>query len=656
VPDLTWTPEVLIRYPLISRVAPSPDGSHIAYTVRVAHLTDDASEFRHQLWLADRSDDQSPRLLAHGESAEQPRWSPEGNRIAFLRKTSKGTLGLWILPIDAGQPWTLTAAEPIHGDIASFCWSPDGDSIAFLAAPVDADKQKRKARRDDAIHYREDFDFAQLFIARVVGPGESCPAPEQRTFARRHITALAWSPDGESIALTHQPNTLYDSWTDLRLATVPAAGDAQQPHDLGPAANQERPPAWSPDGQWIACEAGPERNGWPYAGTVRLYARSSDDRRNLSVVSDEEPTLLGWDPEGAGVYVLNHTGVTSEIAFLPVDGQDAVSVCAPGKLITAPEINQHGDLAFVAEDFHERHSIYATSLDGADTVEAEKVSAPSVGYPDGPLPQVRLLNWRTDDGFEIEGILYLPANFQPERDGKLPLLLHVHGGPTGIFQRQFSATPYYYTPAALCERGMALLRCNPRGSGGYGRAFRFANVKDWGGQDYVDLQQGVDKVIEMGVADPERLGIAGWSYGGFMTSWTITQTSRFKAASIGAAVTNPATFCGTADIPSFIPDYFGGEPWEIADFYREHSPIAYVASANTPSIIQHGGDDDRVPIEQGLQYYNALKRRGVPVDMYIYPRQGHAITEPRLLADAIRRNLEWFTTMLVKDPGQTAAE
>ncbi len=131
-----------------------------------------------------------------------------------------------------------------------------------------------------------------------------------------------------------------------------------------------------------------------------------------------------------------------------------------------------------------------------------------------------------------------------------------------------------------------------------------------------------------------------------MTSWTITQTDRFKAASIGAAVTNALTFCGTADIPGFIPDYFGGEAWEIPDFYREHSPITHVANARTPSIIQHGGADERVPLEQGLQYFNALKRQGVPVDMYIYPRQGHAINEPRLLADAIGRNLDWFTVML----------
>ncbi|HMN30145.1 MAG TPA: prolyl oligopeptidase family serine peptidase, partial [Caldilineaceae bacterium] len=182
--------------------------------------------------------------------------------------------------------------------------------------------------------------------------------------------------------------------------------------------------------------------------------------------------------------------------------------------------------------------------------------------------------------------------------------------------------------------------------GGYGKHFRLANRRDWGGGDYLDLQQGVDEVIALGIADPARLGVCGWSYGGFMTSWTITQTARFKAASIGAAVTNPMSFTATADIPSFIPDYFGCEVWEDLPFYQAHSPVFHAHKVVTPAIMQHGDADARVPLEQGLQYYDLLRRRGVPVEMYIYPRQGHAVSEPRLLADALQRNLDWFTEML----------
>lgn len=648
MPDYVWTPDKLIHYPLIAAVAVSPKGDQIAFTVRVAHMTDDASEFRHQLWLADRRGDGAPRLVAHGESAEQPRWSPDGSRIAFLRKLpANGTTGLWILPTAGGEPWALTRVPDVHGAIATFRWSPDGNSIAFLAPPFDSVKKRRTAQRDDAIHWREDFDFAQLYVTDVSGPRDIAVTPQQRTFGRRHVTSLAWSPDGETIAFTHQANTLDDSWTTLRLATAPAFGETQQPRDFGQVSNRESAAAYSPDGQWIACQAATEANRWPYAGGIALFSVQDGSARNLALVSDEQPALLGWDREGAGVYVLNQTGVSSEIDFLPADGSAAVAVCTPDKLVTATDLNPRAEIALVMEDFTERQSVYTAKLSGSDRVEAGIVTQPPDGYPEGPLPQVQRISWSTPDNFEIEGILYLPQGYTQETDGALPLLLHIHGGPTSIFQRQYAATPYYYTPAALCERGIAVLRCNPRGSGGYGKPFRFANVCDWGGGDYRDLQQGVDTVIEMGIADLDRLGIAGWSYGGFMTSWTIAQTDRFRAASIGAAVTNPATFCGTADIPGFVPDYFGGEAWEIPEFYRDHSPITFVANAQTPAIIQHGGADERVPLEQGLQYFNALRRRGVPADMVIYPRQGHAINEPRLLADAIRRNLDWFTQMLV---------
>ena len=645
--EYTWSAENLIKYPLISAVAISPSGDRVAYTVRVAHMTDDASEFRHELWLADVAGEDEPRILAFGESAEQPRWSPDGTRIAFLRKHGPDKrMGLFVISATGGEAWAVTEAKPSHTDVAAFRWSPDGERIAFLAPPLDADKQKRLAARDDTVHWRVDDDRAQIYVAPVTGPQENPVVPDQRTFAQRHVTALAWSPDGDTIAFTHQSTSNPNSWRDLLLATVPANGDASV-REFGPVANREDAPSWSPDGKSIACLAGPEPNVWPYAGGVAVFSVADGTRRDLAPVSDEEPILLGWDADGTGVYVVNQTGISTEIDYVPADGSTAVAVCAPEKLITAVDVNAQGAAALVLENFDQRQTVYTGDFSGSAVPELTRVCAPISDYPSGPLPQVKLVSWQTADKLDIDGILYLPEGYDQTSDGAIPLLLHVHGGPSSVFQRQFSATPYYYTPAALCERGIAVLRCNPRGSGGYGKEFRFANKRDWGGKDYGDLQQGVDTVIETGIADPDRLGVAGWSYGGFMTSWTITQTDRFKAASIGAAVTNLATFCATADITDFIPDYFGGEAWEIPEIYRERSPITYVAQANTPSIVQHGGADQRVPLEQGLQYFNALQRRGVPVDMYIYPRQGHAINEPRLLADAIRRNLEWFTKMLV---------
>jgi dipeptidyl aminopeptidase/acylaminoacyl peptidase len=218
-----------------------------------------------------------------------------------------------------------------------------------------------------------------------------------------------------------------------------------------------------------------------------------------------------------------------------------------------------------------------------------------------------------------------------------------------VFTRAYTAGPSPYPVAGFADRGYAILRANVRGSSGYGFDFRNGNYRDWGGADYHDIMSGVDAVIARGVADPQRLGVMGWSYGGYMTSWIITQTQRFKAASVGAGVTNLMSFTGTADIPSFIPDYFGGEFWTAGglDLWRAHSAMFHVDKVTTPTLVQHGESDLRVPISQGYELYSALKRRGVKTRMVVYPRQPHGIQEPKLMLDALNRNLEWFDQWVV---------
>jgi dipeptidyl aminopeptidase/acylaminoacyl peptidase len=271
--------------------------------------------------------------------------------------------------------------------------------------------------------------------------------------------------------------------------------------------------------------------------------------------------------------------------------------------------------------------------------------------PAAPLGRTTALRWRSD-GQEIEGLLTYPANYRP--GSRVPLLVIVHGGPTGVFTQSFIGAPGPYPIAVFASRGYAVLRVNPRGSSGYGKLFRYLNYRDWGGGDYRDIMSGVDHVIGLGVADSTRLGIMGWSYGGYMTSWVITQTKRFRAASVGAGVTNLMSFTGTADIPGFIPDYMGGEYWDNFDAWRTRSAMFNIKGVSTPTLIQHGERDLRVPISQGYELYNALKRQKVPVQMVVYPRQPHGIQEPKLVLDAMQRNLEWFDRWIMRDGRVTA--
>jgi dipeptidyl aminopeptidase/acylaminoacyl peptidase len=276
-----------------------------------------------------------------------------------------------------------------------------------------------------------------------------------------------------------------------------------------------------------------------------------------------------------------------------------------------------------------------------------RVSRANDDLPKLPLGETRVIRWKSKDGLEIEGLLTLPVGYEAGK--KYALIVLAHGGPANAFLDRFigsPAEPVVYPYGLFAAKGYASLRCNVRGSSGYGKKFRWANIGDWGGGDFEDLMAGVDHVIAMGVADPDRLAVMGSSYGGFMTSWAIGHTKRFKAAAAFAGVTNLWSFTGSTDIPDFMPDWLGAEPWQNFETYRKHSPMAYASEIVTPTLILHGADDERVPISQSYELYNALKRRSVPAKLVIYPRSGHGIGESKLMLDCMRRHLEWLEIYL----------
>ena len=253
-----------------------------------------------------------------------------------------------------------------------------------------------------------------------------------------------------------------------------------------------------------------------------------------------------------------------------------------------------------------------------------------------------MIRWKSKDGQEVEGLLTLPVGYETGK--KYPLILNIHGGPAGAFAETFIGRFSVYPIAAFAARGYAVLRPNPRGSSGYGKQFRYANVADWGGKDFEDDMSGVDQVIAMGIADPDHLAVLGWSYGGFMTSWVVTHTDRFKAAVVGAGVTDLWSFTGTSDIPGFLPDYFDGDPWDQFRNFADHSPITFVKNVKTPTLILHGEADIRVPTSQGYEFYHALKKLGVTTKMVVYPRTPHGPREPKFILDIAQRNIDWVET------------
>jgi dipeptidyl aminopeptidase/acylaminoacyl peptidase len=403
----------------------------------------------------------------------------------------------------------------------------------------------------------------------------------------------------------------------------------------------EGEPHYSPDGKWIAYTASDDPPTWGFTAWVYVIPAAGGQGRKLATTFDEQPDLAGWSADGKWIYFDETAGTMTRLGALPVDGGAPKWIDGGGWVFGANLNRTRTMFGMSAQWWDKPAEAYVTP---ADRWAPVRVSQANADIPKHPLGKTELVTWKSKDGMEIEGLLTYPANYEAGK--RYPMVLIIHGGPAGVFVQSFVASRSVYPTASYAAQGWAVLRCNIRGSSGYGKKFRYANYKDWGGMDYQDLMTGVDAVIQKGVADPDRLVVSGWSYGGFMTSWIITQTKRFKAASIGAPVTNLMSFNGTADIPGFIPDYFGAEFWDNIDTYMKHSAMFNVKGASTPSLIQHGERDERVPIGQGYELYNALKRQGTTVKMVTYPRQPHGLQEPRLVLDAAKRNLEWFSQYL----------
>ena len=632
-----WTPEEMMKIKSVGAAQVSPDGKRVIYPVTSAVMAGDKSEFLTHLWMAAADGSASFPFTFGDKSATNPAWSPCGRWIAFTSSRS-GRANIWLIRADGGEAEQLT---DVKSGVGGFAWSPDGAWIAFTMAepPSDQEEKDRKAKNDARV-VGENDRTNHIWVIPVAGDDGGRREPKRLTRGPFSVGDWDWSPDGRSIAFAHTPTTSADDWGKSDISIVDVATAEIKSFLAGPAA--ETSPLWSPDGRWIAFSCSIVPPTWRFSNRIAIAPASGGPAKVLAPSYDERPNLLGWSADGRGIYYSETERSYSRLGLVPVDGGAPVALSPGTDRVFQATLNRGKDFFGLAvESWDSPPEAFVTPAGKWAPVQVSRANA---GAPRHPLGRTEIIRWKAPDGLEIEGLLTYPVGYQPGR--RIPLALVIHGGPTGVFVQSFIATRNVYPIAAFAAEGWAVLRCNIRGSSGYGREFRFANHKDWGGKDYRDLMAGVDKVIAMGVADPARLGVMGWSYGGFMSSWVISQTRRFKAASIGAAVTNLMSFNGTTDIPGFVPDSMGAEFWDDPEVYRKHSAMFNIKGAATPTLIQHGEQDPRVPVGQGYELYNALKRQGTTVRMVVYPRQGHGLQEPRLIIDAGTRNLEWFRTYL----------
>ncbi|MBP8114850.1 MAG: S9 family peptidase [Chitinophagaceae bacterium] len=640
-----WTPEQCLKIKNITAVVPSPDASKILYTVREAIMTDDRSEYINQVWLCNSDGSNSIQLTKGDKNSSNPKWSPDGKWIAFTSSRELKT-NLYILPVGGGEAEKVT---DVKSAVGNYDWSSDGTMIAYtMLDAADSKEEKNKKAKDDAYFMDEELKQNRLFVLWLHKKDTAGKYVQKKiTNENYNVNAFDWSPDGKTIAYSHgkSPEVNDNVYSNISLIDI-ESGSIKSIASTGAG---ETNPLFSPDGKLIAYYSTADPVDWSGARHARIYSLADGKNWRLKATPDENGGLLGWTGDGKNVVWTEANRTLSAGYLLSADGK-SISEWSKGNkdLIGVVTLNATGtQLGFVMQNPSQLPEAYTSSVSNFSPV---KVTTINSAYASKALPKTEVIKWKSKDGREIEGLLTYPINYKAGE--KVPFILNIHGGPAGVFaQACVAANTGAYPIAAMAEAGYAVLRPNPRGSTGYGTEFRTANRNDWGGKDFEDIMTGVDHVIKMGVADENKMGVMGWSYGGFMSSWVVGHSDRFKVASIGAPVVDLSHQNLTDDIEGFLPSYFESNPWDDWSKYDKHSPIRFVQNVKTPVMLQHGEADLRVPFSNSVMFYNALRRRNVPVRLLALPRQPHGPTEPRMVLKAMQTNMEWFDKYIGEKKG-----
>jgi dipeptidyl aminopeptidase/acylaminoacyl peptidase len=614
------TPEQAVTVRRPSDLRFSPDGKRLAFTV---NRRPKGATVGQEIWMLDAATRRLWKFAHSPKSDRMPRWAPDGTRLAFLSDRHERAQ-IYLIPTGGGEAEAFTEGE---NAVASFEWAPDGKHIAFLATePKTETEKKREKDKDDArvvdIHDKP----MRLWVIDV-----ATKKVRQLTRGNHSVESVHWAPKGNRLFVmaSEHPRTLRThsciycltlTDTPMKLVHAPRApiGGLQV----------------SPDGTSLSFIAA--RGDGPVPHDLCLMSATGGEPRNLTSASLDRPVMgITWEKSGR-LLAVSPDGfrsrcltVAADGALQPLDGLDVNPVGPVAR-------NELGDLAFVGQTATQLPEVYLMRTGG----RAECVTAFNDSFRKIGLIKPEFIRYRSFDGTEIEAALYRPKGL-PE-GATAPLFVHVHGGPTGAFGDSFDAWAQL-----LAARGYAVFCPNIRGSTGYGWSFLVNNRADWGGGDFKDVMAGVDHLIERGIADPGRLAIGGWSYGGYMAAWAITQTPRFKAAVVGACMSDLASEFGTEIIGTAQYDlWFNGLPYEKLDTYIKSSPVTHVKNVRTPALILHGENDTTDPIGQAQQFYRGMKHYGVKCEFVIYPREGHGNREEKHQIDVLQRVLRWSDTHL----------
>jgi dipeptidyl aminopeptidase/acylaminoacyl peptidase len=694
-------PADILRIASVSDAQISPNGLYVVYTVS----TVEGDETLSSLWLArigtnfinapissatptsrrrpitDWPDERSAAapLLPAGWKAFNPRWSPDSTKIAFFADRDDQH-GLWVVNLDKREPRFIASLLNtnffITFDGEVLAWAPDSKRVAYISATDEAAPDDLQARRAtasgdprviDRLQYKSRTSFSDNRRTHVWITTIDRPEPRQLTSGAFYDHALTFSPNGDEIAFlsNHEPDPDANNNSDI--FAVDVGGQVRQ---ITATKGCEYDPTWSPDGKWIAYTA-TKRDVTTIdsvAEDTHVWVISAEGGagRELTEKLDRRARSPRWSPLGGAILFLAGNAGQTVLYSVNVTGEshatrlfdDYFFPKFPVQPFELPE-PRRGQIqigSFSMFVTRSRTAYLALTVSDSDSPAEVWLGRVAEGVGSDRLRRISnqndslVRNWyinepqrfafKSFDGTGVEGWLIKPIGWRDDR--KYPLILSIHGGPHGMYGYAFNPTFQVYA-----AQGYAVLYFNPRGSSGYGQKFSDGTLNEWGGGDYKDLMAGVDEALrKYPWIDPNRMGVTGGSYGGFMTNWIITQTPRFKAAVSAASVSNLISFYSTSLYQDLIHAEFGGFSWDNYDLLWQWSPLKYVKQAQTPTLFLHGEQDNDVHITQAEEMYTALKRRGVESVLVRYPREGHGLREPKHRVDALERTLAWFDRYL----------
>ena len=607
----------------------TPDGSHVAYVEAMGARSQSA------IYIAPRtrvSVGDGTTACSEGSIA----WSADSKQLAFLSdREKKEQLQLYVADAGGGAPRQLTH---LKGLLAAPRWSPDGKQIAILFT----ENLPHAAGPLDPVPVESGVLESRIFEQRLTLVDVATGAVRQLSPKDMYVYEYDWSPDGRSFAATAAQGDGDANWWIAQLYILSAETGAMQSIHKPPADRQLAAPRWSPDGKSIAFIGGLMSDEGSTGGDVFLISASGGDARDLTSGMASSASNIAWPGKSRKLYFTEHFDGGSAISELdPATGQ--VERLWQGDESLNPPFEDAGisitadgsASAVIRHSFQRPPEVWAGRIGEWKPVTQEnRLRKPLWG-------EAKSLHW-TNEGLRIQGWLLYPDRFDPSR--KYPMVVAVHGGPASSLKPAWPRPGY--NPALLSQQGYFVLMPNPRGSYGQGEKFAAANVRDFGGGDLRDILAGVEEAIRTAPVDPQRVGITGWSYGGFMTMFAVTQTDRFRAAVAGAGISNWKSYYGENAIDTWMIPYFGASVYDDPAVYAKMSAIDFIKNVKTPTLVVVGDRDGECPAPQSYEFWRGLKAVGTKTEMVVYANEGHAFHDPAHQKDVLLRMIQWFNQYL----------